>query len=190
MKSLIAATVIVILALALWVAYYLGAHKPVALTLEQAGPFRVVYQKHIGAYHKIVPAIEEVEKWARENNEPCRLSFGEYLDNVDTVAEDRLQSHAGCLVEKEWTSGLPEKFTYREIPERRYVVAEFEGAPSIGPMKVYPGAQEYIEESGLKSDGPVIEMYEIMPNRMVKTRYYFPVTDKPTDEATDRDTAI
>lgn len=178
MKGIILAALSLVVSLLIGLAIYLGAFKSVQLAQESAGPFKLIYKKHFGAYHKIVPVIEEVEKWARANGESCRLSFGEYIDNVDTVAEDRLQSHGGCILEKAWMESLPQDFLYREIPARTYLIAEFEGAPSIGPMKVYPRAMDYIKEHRLSLDGAVIEIYEIVTvdgKSHVKTRYHFPV---------------
>lgn len=175
MKGMIAAVLLFVVGLVIALYVHLGGFKSVTLTQTEEGPFKVISKQHIGAYHKIVPVIEEVEKWAKAHGETCHLSFGEYLDNVDTVPEDRLKSNGGCVVEKAWTSGLPEGFEYRELPRRQYIVAEFSGAPSIGPLKVYPKAQKEIKAKGLVLDGPVIEMYEIIPPKGVKTRYYFPV---------------
>lgn len=178
MKGIILFAVSLAGSVALGLAIYLGAFKDVKLADETYGPIQLVAKPHVGAYHKIVPVIEEVEKWARANGEACHLSFGEYLDEVETVPEDRLKSNAGCFVEKDWSAGLPDGFTYREIPKRRYVTAEFEGAPSIGPIKVYPKANEFIESKGLENDGPVMEVYEILPEQKVRTKYFFPVRER------------
>jgi AraC family transcriptional regulator len=171
----ILATLGLIAALFLGVYIYVGGYKPVTTEITDKGPFRLVYKAHLGAYHKIGVVLEEVEKWAKANGEICKLTFGEYLDNPKIVDEDRLQSHGGCLVDKSWTSGLPEGFQYREIPKREYLAAVFEGAPSIGPMKVYPRADSIMREQGYKPDGAVIETYEILSPKTVETRYYFPI---------------
>lgn len=175
MKHLVGLVVVSIIALLGTLYFKLGGYKDVAVSQTEAGPFKVVSKRHSGAYHKIVPVIEEVEKWARANGEPCKLSFGEYIDDPELVEEDRMQSNGGCVVEKEWTQGLPEGFTYRALPKRRFVFAEFDGAPSIGPLKVYPRAKDFIASSGLTLDGPVIEMYDIVSEKSVVTKYYFPV---------------
>jgi AraC family transcriptional regulator len=176
MKSIVVFTFAVIVALVLSLCFYLGAFKSVELSVTEAGPYKIVYKEHIGAYHKIVPDIEVVERWAVANGEACQTSFGEYLQNPDTTDEDRLHSNAGCLVLKDWSGKtLPEGLLFREIPRRLYVVAEFNGAPSIGPQKVYPKAYKLISSQGLKSDGAVIEMYERMPEAKLRTHYHFPV---------------
>lgn len=195
MKFLIASVLIAAFGLVFTLIVRLGGFKDVKLADEELGPLKTVSKVHVGAYHKIVPVIVEVETWARHNGENCRLSFGEFLDDVDSVPEDRLRSNGGCVVEKNWShesSGakphesheahesheLPEGFSYREIPRHRYVTAEFEGAPSIGPLKVYPKARRKIEEQGLVLDGPIIELYEVLPEEKVRTKYLFPVKGK------------
>jgi AraC family transcriptional regulator len=175
MKWILAAVAGTILALGIAFANRVGAFKDVSIDVTEQGPHKIVFRRHDGAYHKIVPAIEEVEKWARANGETCKLSFGEFLDDPKVVDEDRLKSNGGCLVEKEWSAGLPEHFSYREVPRRKYLIAKFDGAPGIGPLKVYPRATREIADRGLQMDGPVIELYEILPENRVLTTYLFPV---------------
>ena len=182
MKAMIAVTLVFIVGLIVWLVAHLGGFKSVSLEVKEVGPMRLVFQHHSGAYHKIEPVIEAVETWAHANSEACKQSFGEYIDNPDTTDEDRLNSNGGCIVAGDWSAKtLPKDFSYREIPKRQFVVASFEGAPSIGPIKVYPKVEKFIEDQGLKADGPVIETYETESERAVTTRYYFPVTkDSPT----------
>lgn len=174
MKFLIAFVALAIFAMISGMLIYLGAFKPVDINASEAGPFKLVYKPHLGAYHKIVPDIEVVEKWATEHGEPCISSFGEYLDDTKIVDEDRLHSNGGCLVNNDWNGKLPEGLVYREIPRRLFVVANFAGAPSIGPQKVYPRVAEYFTSEGLKIDGAVIEIYERLPGARLLTHYHFP----------------
>lgn len=174
MKALVSFVLITIVTFALALMYYLGAFKPVEITFEERGPYHLVYKKHLGAYHKIVPTIEEVERWGAKNNEGCMTTFGEYIDDPKIVDEDRLNSHGGCIVGKSY-EGLPEGFIYREQARRSFVTARFEGAPSIGPQKVYPKAESLIKELGMIKDGPVIELYEMVDGKKLVTHYLFPV---------------
>ena len=175
MKGIIAFFIGVVISLIAVLLVRVGYFKPVTTEISESGPYQVVVKHHVGAYNKIVPVIEEVEKWARENGEPCTVSLGEYIDDPKTAEEDRLNSNGGCVVEKDWSKGLPEGFVVREIPRARYLIATFEGAPSIGPLKVYPAAMAEIEAKGLTLSGPVIEMYTVLPKERVSTRYLFPV---------------
>lgn len=175
MKFLIAIVVIAVVGLVGNLMIRLGSFKDVSVTEGPFGPLKIVFKKHVGAYDKIVPVIEEVETWAKAHGEICKLSFGEYYDDPDRVATDRLRSTGGCIVDKSWTTGLPDGFGFREIPNHQFVIASFDGAPSIGPIKVYPKAAEYIEVHKLNRAGPTYEIYEILSGNGVKTTYLFPV---------------
>ena len=182
LKAMILIVIIAVAALILNFINRLGGFKTIEVSEAEAGPFYTVSKAHLGAYHKIVPVIEEVETWVRARGDRCKYSFGEFIDNVDTVPEDRLHSYAGCLVTKEFYNGFsshqgdaPAAFEFREIAKRRYVQADFDGAPSIGPMKVYPKLLDYMTAKNLKRSGAVIETYELLANQGIRTHYYFPV---------------
>ena len=174
MKLILLFVVVTVVAFASSLAYRLGAFTDVEVEVTEAGPFKMVYKHHVGAYHKIITAIEEVEKWARANGQSCQISFGEYLDDPKSADEDRLNSNGGCIVNEDWSTGLPEGLAYREIPRRQFVVAKFSGAPSIGPYKVYPRARDAMQDARLVPDGPVIELYEILADSKLATTYLFP----------------
>jgi effector-binding domain-containing protein len=153
---------------------YLGSFKPVIINQKKAGPFQVIYKTHIGPYHKIVPVIEEVEKWAKEHGFDCKLSFGEYLDDPKATEEVRLRSNGGCFVDH-FPNQMPEGFQSKTIPEKDYVTAVFEGSPGIGPMKVYPKVYKYAEEQRIPLEETVMEVYEIHSQESMTTTYYFPI---------------
>jgi len=91
----------VIIGIAGYFFWYLGAFKPVELLEKPVGPLHLIYKKHVGPYHKIVSTLDEVEKWAKENQVPCGRTFGEFLDNPNTVEEGRLRANCGCVIESE-----------------------------------------------------------------------------------------
>lgn len=145
----------------------MGAMKPVVITEENSDTLHVLAKDHLGAYHKIVPVISEVETWAKANGEPCVQSFGEYFDDPEKNDEDRLKSRGGCLLtttkedaEKKWAGKLPPGFSIATMEARSTVKAVFSGAPSLGPVKVYPKVFEFMKLKGLQSAGAVIEIYE------------------------------
>jgi DNA gyrase inhibitor GyrI len=98
MKSILAVVFVVVTGLILSLMFRLGSFKPVRIDFANRPATKVVYKHHVGAYHKIVPVIEEVETWIKANGEKCDLSFGEYYDDPDVVAEDRMRSNGGCVV--------------------------------------------------------------------------------------------
>lgn len=160
-----------------YLSYYLGAFKSVEVQEEMRGPYIMLYKVHLGPYHKITAAIGEVEDWAKTQNIDCRLSFGRYFDKPTEQEEARLKSHGGCIVSK-MPENIPAQFQIQELPADKYVTAVFTGSPGIGPMKVYPKADEYMKAHNLASNGPVIEVYEIhdfAKNNAMTTTYLFPV---------------
>jgi AraC family transcriptional regulator len=182
---LISGTLLGILAFATYLYIHVGGYKEPTFVNEDFGPIKIIFKHHIGAYHKILESIEPVEKWATEHNVNCNVSFGEYLDDPEVVAEDRLQSNGGCIVSAEpaalvgGISGglLGGEISYREIPRKAYLIGEFDGAPSIGPFKVYPKAMKWMNEHQFILGGPVIEIYHTQGSA-VHTQYLFPLGKK------------
>ncbi len=184
-KHTIFALAIGLLIFFLYLFQYTGAFKSVSVQIDQRGPYVVIYKKHVGAYHKIVSIIQEVEKWSKSQGLKCRLSFGEYFDDPGLVEEGRLHSRGGCIVDplvenekviiEKIRNSVPKDFMVDIIPETKAVVALFSGAPGIGPLKVYPKAEKFIMENKLQKKDSVIEIYEIFDAKSMQTTYVWPV---------------
>jgi AraC family transcriptional regulator len=169
----------------LYLFQYTGAFKSVTVNLTDRPGYKLIYKDFVGPYFKIVSTIEEVEKWSKSQGLSCRLSFGEYFDDPRVIEEGRLKSRGGCLIdplkpeeEKIWStlkSKLPADFKMDEMAPTKAVVALFDGAPGIGPLKVYPKAEEFIAENHLNRAGPVIEIYEVFDPRSMQTTYIWPI---------------
>lgn len=170
----------------LYLFQYTGAFKSVTVAQDKRGPYTLIYLEHTGAYHKIVEKIQTVEKWAQANGLNCRLSFGEYFDDPRLVEEGRLTSRGGCLVDplvkaeaetfEKLKTQLPPDFKTEVMPETSAVVALFDGAPSIGPMKVYPAIEDYITQHNLKKKSAIFEIYEVFNQNSMHTTYIWPIT--------------
>lgn len=177
MKFIIVFVVFTMISFGVFLSNYLGAFKGVDISQSSQGPLQMVYIDYMGPYHKISKEIEKVEKYMASQGVPCGRSFGEYLDDPQTVEEARLRSKAGCIVEQV-PANLPEGFKTETRDAHNYVVAVFTGSPGIGPMKVYPKVNAFMVEKGLKQSGPVIEVYEIhsiTEKNAMTTTYLFPV---------------
>lgn len=151
--------------------YRLGAYKNVDISVEKLPPMHLLYKEHYGAYHKINTVISEVESWAVSHNVPCKKTFGEYLDDPRLVDERRLRSNGGCVLEIIPAEKTP--FAIKTIESARYVVAHFTGAPSIGPLKVYPKVEEYFKSNRINMPTTVIEIYDVQNQSLPKTDYLF-----------------
>jgi len=166
-----------LIALLIYLYFYLGFFLPVTIVIEDRGPLHMIYKAHSGAYHHIGPVIEAVEKWSHEQRLRCTLTFGEYLDDPAAIDQDRLRSRGGCLYNTLPNVQLPEDFAAEVRPKKSYVVAQFNGSPSIGPFKVYPKVEEFLQTRRLKQNGPVIETYFVHGEK-VTTEFLFPI-DSP-----------
>lgn len=163
-----------------YLSIYLGVYKGVDITRAEMGPYQTVYLENIGPYHKVNKQIEKVEKYMAEQGLPCTRTFGEYLDDPAQVEEARLRAHIGCIVDK-IPENRPATLHTKEIPKATYTVAVFSGSPGIGPLKVYPKVNEFMEAQNLKVSGPLIEIYEIhsiTEKNAMTTTYLFPSEPK------------
>jgi effector-binding domain-containing protein len=152
-----------------------GVFLPVTLELRQEQGMLLLGADHIGAYHKILPTLEKVETWARQNGLSCSTTFGEYIDDPNVVEMVRLRSFVGCVIDKAPTVEVPADFRLSERPLTKSVVATFRGSPALGPYKVYGKAHAFMQEHQLEPAGPVIELYRTEEDGSLTTVYLFPV---------------
>lgn len=171
----------------LYLMQYTGAFKSVTIGIDQRPSYTILYKDFTGPYHKIVSTIQEVETYSKANGLNCRLSFGEYFDDPKSIEEGRLKSRGGCLIDplvkseftklEELKTTLPADFKIATLPTTKAVVALFTGAPGIGPLKVYPKAESFIQENNLKQKSAVIEIYEVFDRKSMQTTYIWPIED-------------
>jgi hypothetical protein len=177
MAKAFAATLAILLFFAGFVVYRTGYLKPVTISSGFQGPFILVYKKHQGPYHKIAPVIDSVEDFFNQKGLDCPLAFGRYLHDPNTTPHDRLQSHGGCAfpgMTPQLQKVLKEAdLEVENLPKEEYLVASFAGSPSIGPWKVYPHVEDWLQKYGYQKQETVIELYQTMGVDAVQTRYLF-----------------
>lgn len=176
MKKFFLSVVIFIAGLGTYLFFYLGAYKSVQIEISKRGPLHLLYKPHAGAYHQIGDTIREVETQALAQNLDCTRTFGEYLDNPDSVDQDRLRSRGGCVLTAK-PEHIPAEYQYEERPTLDYVVGHFSGSPAIGPFKVYPKVKTYLQEHRLVTTEATIEIYTVDGPR-VATEYLFALGGK------------
>lgn len=180
-KHTIFAVLLGIAAFAVYLLIHVGAFREVKISEGEAPTFNLLGKPHVGAYHKIVPVIQEVEEWAKQAQVDCTQSFGLYYDDPRATDEPRLRSLGGCWISELKTSALPEDFKIETWSRPYFVKAVFEGSPGIGPLKVYPKVEDYVTARGLKRLPGVLEVYVVHSSNQMTTTYYFPV-EKPAPE--------
>lgn len=160
---------------------HLGVWKNPEISMMETKPRKLLVKNHLGAYHKINPIIQSVESFAKKFELECSETFGEYLDDPTVINEDRLRSRGGCIVPFE-TDFINTKFTAAdlkqedleliELPAAKYVTAVFTGSPAIGPYKVYPKIDRYMQNHKLVRKGSVMEVYKITSATEMTTTYF------------------
>jgi AraC family transcriptional regulator len=162
--------------------FRLGAYKPVKIEYSEYPELFLLYKEHMGPYHKINETIEQVEQFATLNHIPCLKTFGEYLDDPRQVEERRLRSNGGCVLNSTMVVDpallKDTEIKFKHIDRKKYVLATFDGAPSISPIKVYPKVENFISEHKLQNLGTTFEIYSILSSSEAHTEYLFPVTEK------------
>lgn len=151
-----------------------GLFAPVNVSEKVAGPYMMVYKKHVGDYKNVDPVIGDLCNDLKNNYSlETTKGFGLYYDNPQQVDAEKLRSIVGCIVKGKTVEDLNKvsgKYSVREFPSSKSVVAEFpyKGDMSIiiGIMKVYPALGAYIQEHKYNMT-PIMELYD-MPNERIE----------------------
>lgn len=176
-KSLALPVLLGFLFLGGYLIYHLGALRRVEVQVADSPTMYFLFKDHRGPYHLINEAITEVENWTKAKGVPCPQTFGEYLDDPQLVAEDRLRSRGGCTSSNPiQVAELPAGFKISERAPAKFVRAEFSGSPAIGPWIVYPKLKEFITQQNLKTEPVTIEVYTVHPNQSMTTTYLVPIS--------------
>lgn len=169
------------IALGIFLYFYvsLGAFRAVHVELQERPSFTVLAREHFGAYHKVGAKLSEIESWAKSQGLDCVRTFGLYLDDPQVFDEARLRSHVGCLIapnELRIAKGLqlPESWRIDTIPSSPSAWAKFEGAPSLGPLKVYGKVEEFLRsQNRQRASTSILEIYTVLGPEQVQTEFYF-----------------
>lgn len=169
--AIVAAVLFVVLLIAL--SQY-GLFAPVNISERVAGPYLLVYKKHVGDYNKVGPIIHDIHNDLKKYYSiETAKGFGLYYDDPRQVDSAKLRSVVGCIVEGRSIEDLykvSHKYDVREYPSARSVVAEFpyKGSASIlmGVLRVYPKLGAYLSEHKY-SQTPVMELYDQRNEKIV-----------------------
>lgn len=167
---------IVFISLVLTVSISIGVFKKVEIIEGNWSDIYAIYTEHTGEYHKISRSISEVEDWAIANSIDCAITFGEYLDNPKEVETDNLRSNAGCLLETLPDIDMP--FKTKNFPNSRALTVDFEGSPAVGPLKVYPKINKFIEYNDMEFLENPIEVYTKIAEGKYSIKYVFFINSK------------
>ena len=194
-------TVIVLITLALLVAAALyfswcGLFSRVSVDERNAGPFLLLFKKHIGEYRNIGPVMDSVYyELINVHNIKTTRGFGLYYDNPAEVEKSKLRSLAGCILDgyseqqiKKLHPELHNNFGVATSPSTQSVTAghPYKGTLSIilGVFKVYPSIQKWMKKYNRRSV-PIMEIYD-QPNRKISYLAAFDIPDSFYSELLDQ----
>ena len=168
---------VAILVLVAIVFIYYGGFNKVTCRIEKQGGEKLVYKQMTGDYAKSAKLMDEIYySLLNDYDIETYKGFGIYYDNPKEVEKSKLRSEIGCIIEDKDNSKLTqinEGLNIKTFPEKSYIVAEFpsKGKLSIlfGIMKVYPAIEKFLEKSGYKKEGAVMEIYNV-PNKKIVYR--------------------
>lgn len=140
-----------------------------------------MYEEFTGAYKDTGPVFDRVYKALQKEGINTTRGLGIYFDDPRKVAEEKLRSHCGSIIEEK---DLPKfekvkaKFKVVTIKKSKSVFVEFPIKTAlsymVGPMKCYPALSKYVKEKGYGMSGNAYELYD-MPAK--KTFYVFPIKE-------------
>ncbi len=166
-KTLLLSVATFLLIVGAYLVSYLGLWKSVQISVVEVPALSIVFEEHTGPYHEIAKVIDRVEQLVKSEGGGCEKTFGQYFDDPRVVEDIRLRSRGGCI------ASSSKNLKSDTIPSGQRLQAIFEGAPSVGPMKVYPAVESFAREKSLRLKAGSIEIYEVLGTHAMRTTYLF-----------------
>lgn len=182
-KAIIFIFILLVAALAMFLTYS-GLFTDVKIIEKEVGPYKLVYENHIGPYYKIKDIQDKIYNTLLADHIIPERGFGIYYDNPEDVPQDKLKSIGGCIVEKDDYSmleNLSGKYKVKDYKQTRAIYTTFPFVNSfsiiLGVMKVYPELFKYQQSKAYKQ-APVLEIYDI-PEK--KIEFIIPIQDQQSE---------
>lgn len=179
-KKVLGVFILMLVAVIIFLFFKIGAYKSVAVEKTSPPILQLFYTEVIGPYHTIIEPLKKVEAEFKSLGHPCKMTFGHYLSDPETVEHDKLISHVGCAFKPEES---PQLFTLPDGVQEKFFNTEgrhndvcykgiFEGSPSIVAMKVYPKLKEAAQKDRVRlNQDSALEVYFVEENK-VRTEVY------------------
>ncbi len=163
-----------------------GLFESITIVERETGPYTIVYKEHLGAYHKVKPAMDEVYEGLLEMGIETYRGVGLYFDDPQEVPADQLRSEVGSILEitdLDKVDQIEETFKVKKVPHQKSVIVEFPIrnmlSYMIAPAKVYREMGVFWQEKGYPGYGYAVEIYDV-PNKTIT--YIMPIEEIITKE--------
>jgi len=92
---LIIIAVLIILSI---VAYRAGFFHPVKVTKQKVGPYKIVYEEHLGPYKETGKIQDRIYAELKQHNIATSRGIGIYYDNPKDTPAEECRSKVGCIL--------------------------------------------------------------------------------------------
>jgi hypothetical protein len=154
--------------------WYMGMFSPVVIAEREMGPYTYVFVEHTGPYSEVAKPMAELEDQIKLEGFNCIDGIGIYYDNPDKVPQEELRSDVGFIISAEDMDKVKnnkDKFNFENLPEASYLVAEFPIKNNLsymlGPMRVYPAFDKYIQRKGGVVPEVGVEYYDMTNSKII-----------------------
>ena len=143
---------------------YAGLFTKIEVTINNFGPFYMMYKEKTGDYKDLGDLFDEFDDLRKEMSDdvgdPAAYVFGIYHDNPNVVEESKLRGEVGLLLaEKKYLQMKDQTeskdYQFKTIPKKEYFSTNFpmvtELSMFIGIFRAYPALEDYITEYGEKT---------------------------------------
>lgn len=151
-------------------AFYAGLFDKVSYTVEQPGPFNIVYREYDGPHQGVRLVMNQVYRYVQDSlksstDTGCVIFYS--LPNIGK--DDSLRCLSGIIVDSvENKSTIYKSATIRQadaLVGRCYLRSFF--SYMTGSYKFYSELQQVLEKYQKKQNGPVIEMYDMVNRTLI-----------------------
>ena len=159
----------------LGLAIYLSAFSEITVTEGEMGPYKLVYKEYIGSYKEVGAIMDDLYLDLFVEGIKTSRQMGIYKDDPAFVAEEKLRSTVGVIIESvdyKKIEEIKEKYNILDLKKIDSFIIEFPYKNKlsilVGTYKVYPVINEYMTIHGYKKT-EIMELYDI-PNSKI---YYY-----------------
>ena len=129
--------------------------KPFEILTKTTEKMTLIYLEHVGPYDQVGVVCGQVAGYAAKNQFTGQI-VGIFYDDPATVAPENLRCEIGIAVPE---GTMPDSgYGIQEIPARMVAYATLKG-PYDKIAEDYPYMFEWIEKTGYKIGGPLMEVY-------------------------------
>lgn len=153
--------------------WYVGGFSKLEAKEQNMGAYMIAYTNFVGEYTKVWPSMTKVSEVLSGAGVTSFTGIGIYYDDPATVSWTDLRSDVWAVINSQDVGKIINNNSWilvKSIPWGNKVIIEFPlrniVSYMIGPMKVYPVIEKYMDEKWYKTTVPMIELYDMTAKKI------------------------